>query len=90
MSSAARSASLSSGSRLPKITRWITSSVTACIRGRRLAAVAGRPRVELRVGDLGDRRRPALERLAVEGRQHQPALAQVLVAVQDQHASCGR
>ena len=41
MSSGARSASLSSGSRLPKITRWITSSVIACIRGSALSGFPG-------------------------------------------------
>ena len=41
MSSGARSASLSSGSRLPKITRWITSSVIACIRGSALSGSPG-------------------------------------------------
>ena len=56
----ARSASRSSASRLPKTTRWITSSVSACIRGSALQRPPGRPRVELGVGDLGDRRRPAL------------------------------
>ena len=39
MSSACRSASRNSPSRLPKITRWITSSVIRCIRGRLLSGL---------------------------------------------------
>ena len=45
---------------------------------------ARRPAVELLLGERGDRVAPARERLAVERREHQPPLAQVLGAVQQQ------
>ena len=83
-SSALRSACLSSGSWEPKMTRWMISSVSSCIFGSALNGVLDGPRVQVLVRELLDGRRPALQRLAVEGRQHEPALPEVLVAVQDQ------
>jgi hypothetical protein len=48
----------------------------------RLQRAAGRPARELLVGGAGHRLAPAGQRLAVEGRQHELALAHVLLAVE--------
>ncbi len=45
----------------------------------------GGPRADLGLGDLGDQLAVALHALAVEGRQQQLALGQVLLAVEQQH-----
>ena len=55
----------------------ITSSVIACIRGASANGRAERPAVDLALGGVGDHLRVALDRLAVEGRQQQLALAHV-------------
>ena len=62
------------------------SSVIACIvgcDGERLPDAASAAICAL--GDLAHRLAVGLHPLAVEGRQHQPALAQVLGAVEQQH-----
>ena len=83
-SSRARSSRRSSSS-TPKTARMITSSVSACMPGSSSKGSLGRPRVDHAVGGLLDRRLVGAHALPVEGRQHQLALAQVLLAVGQQH-----
>ena len=63
----------------------ITSSVTACIRGRSANGSPAGQRLDLLRGHLGHQLLVALHALAVERRQHQPALCHVLGVVEQQH-----
>ena len=65
---------------MPKIPAMITSRVIACMRGASAKGSFSGQRVDLALGRLGDRLRVALDRLAVEGRQEQLALAHVALA----------
>ena len=80
--SARRIASRSRGSPPPNTTRRMISSATACMRSSVLIGRPGSQRASSVVGHAGHRLAPALELLAVEGRQHELALLQVLLAVE--------
>ena len=71
--------------RTPKTARRITSSVIACIDGWVGKRLPTRPARHVALGDLAHRLAVGAHALAVEGRQHQAALAQVLGAVEQQH-----
>ena len=68
----------------PKTTRRITSRVTACIRGWIGNSSPERPGVDLGVDDLLDHRLVGAHPLAVEGRQHQLAVGEVVGAFEQQ------
>ena len=84
MSSAARIAARSGGSGAPSTTRRITSSVSSCIRGSVRSGRPGAQRATSAAASARDRRAVRLHPLAVERRQHQLALAQVLLAAREQ------
>ena len=69
----------------PKTARMITSSVSDCIERQQRERLADRPARRSRVGGLAHHLLVGPHPLAVEGRQHQLALAQVLGAVEQQH-----
>ena len=77
-----RKRSIRSPSRTPKTARRMTSSVIACILGRSANASPARPAADLPLGGLGHHVGVATDRLPVEGRQQQLALAQVAVLVE--------
>ena len=77
-------------SSMPNTARMITSSVTACIRGPELEGLAHRPAIDLPVGHRGHQLAVTLHPLAVEGRQHQLALAACAGPRRAGERSCGR
>ena len=70
---------------MPNTARMMISSVIAWVRGRRGNGSSDRPASDLVLGDLAHQVAVALHPLAVEGGQHQLALAHVLGAVEQQH-----
>ena len=83
--SGAPTRSIRSASSSPKTVRRMISRVIACIEGAAANGGAVRPGGDLALGDRAHRLAVGLHPLAVEGRQHQPALAHVLGAVEQQH-----
>ena len=83
-SSAARSSRFVGPSSRPKTVRRITSSVTPCISRVHRERPADRPALDRRRGDVAHDRAVGQHAVAVERRLQQPALAQVLVAVEEE------
>ena len=87
---ASRSRSTRSGSLTPNTARQITSKVSARIRSRIANSRARPPSLDLRLGDLADHLAKAAHRRALERRQQQLALAQVLACRRGPAPSCRR
>ena len=89
MSSRLRSGRPSRSSRsrssTPKTARMITSSVIACMLGSTAKRRPARPRRHVPLGHLGHHLAVVAHPLAVERRQQQAALAQVLGPVEQEH-----